>query len=220
MPMVNAPPGRLSTTTFWPSCLESSGARVRATLSVALPAACGTTSRIGRSGYWAAAAPAATSRAAASPLRLQLPTNLTALVARGVDVHVETAVLEGLHLCFVQLGAGRNGVGVAALGEGSGDRAVLALGRLVDVRPRAIDPGRGDAAAHCAVGVHPDGSAAAAGGADGRNFLGSAQLDADRAATGHPGGCLVLVGGAGYQQDRSQDRRRDDQQSFHGKSPL
>src|SRR5688572_28017308 len=215
MPRVNAPPGRLSTTTFWPSFLESSGARLRATLSVALPAACGTTSRIGRSGYCAAAAPAARSRAAASPLRLELPTNLTALVARGVDVHVEIALFESLHLRVVQLRASRNGVRVAALGERNDDRAVLALGRLVDVRHGAFHPRGGDAAAHRAVGVHPDGAAAAAGGVDRRDFLGSAQLDTDRAATGHPGGCLVLVGGAGCQQDRSQDRSRDDQQPFH-----
>src|SRR5256885_3075686 len=48
MPMVRAPPGRLSTTTDCPSWRASSGATRRATLSVALPGACGTTKRIGR----------------------------------------------------------------------------------------------------------------------------------------------------------------------------
>src|SRR5258706_8444054 len=55
MPMVSAPPGRLSTTTGWPRNFAISGATRRAMLSVALPAACGTTSRIGRSGNSAAA---------------------------------------------------------------------------------------------------------------------------------------------------------------------
>src|SRR5262245_45551048 len=53
--MVNAPPGRLSTTICWPISLPSSAPRMRATVSVALPAACGTISRIGRSGYSATA---------------------------------------------------------------------------------------------------------------------------------------------------------------------
>src|SRR5688500_19262367 len=56
MPMVRAPPGRLSTITCWPSIFDSSGATRRAMLSVALPAAWGTTRRIGRSGNSANAA--------------------------------------------------------------------------------------------------------------------------------------------------------------------
>src|SRR5258706_6988933 len=50
MPMVSAPPGRLSTITGCPSSRAMPGATSRAMLSVALPAACGTTRRIGRSG--------------------------------------------------------------------------------------------------------------------------------------------------------------------------
>src|ERR1051325_6409286 len=54
MPMVSAPPGRFSTTTGWPRNLAISGASRREMLSVALPAACGTIMRIGRSGNCAA----------------------------------------------------------------------------------------------------------------------------------------------------------------------
>src|SRR5437879_3537392 len=54
-PMVSAPPGRLSITICWPSSLPSSAPRMRATVSVALPAACGTMSLTGLSGYCAAA---------------------------------------------------------------------------------------------------------------------------------------------------------------------
>src|SRR3954462_2304590 len=61
MPTVSAPPGRLSTTTDCPSCLESAGASRRAKLSVALPAACGTTRRTGWAGYCARATGGATS---------------------------------------------------------------------------------------------------------------------------------------------------------------
>src|SRR5688572_24444180 len=68
MPMVSAPPGRFSTTTVWPSAFVSSGARMRATVSVALPGAWGTMKRIGRSGYCAAAPAAAKARQAASSL--------------------------------------------------------------------------------------------------------------------------------------------------------
>src|SRR5688500_17321890 len=66
--MVSAPPGRLSTMICWPSSLPSSAPRMRATVSVALPAACGTISRTGLSGYSAAAGnahvPASNSKAA------------------------------------------------------------------------------------------------------------------------------------------------------------
>jgi hypothetical protein len=48
--MVSAPPGRLSTTTGCPRLCAMPGATSRAMLSVALPAACGTTKRSGRSG--------------------------------------------------------------------------------------------------------------------------------------------------------------------------
>src|SRR5438093_36261 len=43
MPMVSAPPARLSITIGWPISLASSAPSRRATVSVALPAACGTT---------------------------------------------------------------------------------------------------------------------------------------------------------------------------------
>src|SRR6185503_9888568 len=56
MPTVSAPPGRLSTITGWPRIFAISGAMTRAMLSVALPAACGTTRRSGRSGNSANAA--------------------------------------------------------------------------------------------------------------------------------------------------------------------
>src|SRR5215213_3713850 len=56
MPTVSAPPGRLSTTTGWPRIFAISGATRRAMLSVALPVACGTTRRSGRSGNSANAA--------------------------------------------------------------------------------------------------------------------------------------------------------------------
>src|SRR5687767_6450019 len=119
MPMVRAPPGRFSTTTLAPSCRPSSGASRRATLSVALPAACGTTSRIGRSGYCAPAPPAETSKATVSSSfiasGLQLAADFAALVGRGVDVHVEITGLERLHLSRVQLGPGGDGIGVAVL---------------------------------------------------------------------------------------------------------
>src|SRR5688572_26672696 len=115
MPMVRAPPGRFSTTTLAPSWRPSSGASRRATLSVALPAACGTIMRIGRSGYCAPAPPAETSKATVSrsliALGLQLAANFAALVGGGVHVHVQVAGLEGLHLGRVQLGAGGHGVG-------------------------------------------------------------------------------------------------------------
>src|SRR6185369_17246704 len=63
MPMVSAPPGRLSTTTGWPSGRDISGARMRASVSVALPGACGTISRSGLSGN---CAPAQTGKKAAA----------------------------------------------------------------------------------------------------------------------------------------------------------
>src|ERR1700676_5458336 len=53
--MVSAPPARSSTTICAPSSRPSSAARMRATVSVALPAACGTINPIGRSGYSAKA---------------------------------------------------------------------------------------------------------------------------------------------------------------------
>src|SRR5687768_16684369 len=156
MPMVSAPPGRFSTTTLVPSCLPSSGASRRATLSVALPAACGTIMRIGRSGYCAAALPAKTSsaRAAASFFKgsgLQLAAHFAALVLGGMHVDVRLPGLERLQLRRRKLAPGRHAVGVAALGERHDDRPVLALGALVDVRHRARHALGGDAAADCAV---------------------------------------------------------------------
>src|SRR5258706_12947570 len=101
MPMVSAPPGRFSTTTGCPSGRDISGARIRATVSVALPAACGTTSRRGRSGYCAAAqtaAPASSSAAAARfTLSLQAGTHeglaLIAFLPLGLLVAVFHLVL-------------------------------------------------------------------------------------------------------------------------------
>src|SRR5262245_13985226 len=116
MPMVSAPPGRLSTTTAWPSSLASAGPTMRAMLSVALPAACGTTRRIGRSGYCAAtghAAPNAKRRTRNFRLGLQLPADFAALVAVGVDVDVQVAGLQVVHLLRRELAARRHGVGVA-----------------------------------------------------------------------------------------------------------
>src|SRR6185295_2512383 len=72
MPMVSAPPGRFSTTTGCPSGRDISGARMRATVSVALPAACGTTSRSGLSGYCAAEPAAAPASSSASAARFTL----------------------------------------------------------------------------------------------------------------------------------------------------
>ena len=48
--MVKAAPGLFSITIVWPSCGPNSAARMRATVSVALPGACGTISLIGLSG--------------------------------------------------------------------------------------------------------------------------------------------------------------------------
>ena len=66
MPIVSAPPGRLSTTTCCPRDFDISGARMRETVSVALPGACGTMNRIGLSGYSANALPPAKSAAASA----------------------------------------------------------------------------------------------------------------------------------------------------------
>src|SRR3954468_15030467 len=114
MPMMRAPPGRLSTMTGWPRNLAISGATRRAMLSVALPAACGTTRRIGRSGNCAAtgcAAPRASTRTTRNfRLRVQLAADLAALVRCAVHVDVEAAGLERRHLRRVQLGIGGHGV--------------------------------------------------------------------------------------------------------------
>src|SRR5262245_12591246 len=66
MPIVSAPPGRLSTTTCCPRNLDISGVTMREIVSVALPGACGTTKRIGFSGYCASAVPARTAATAAT----------------------------------------------------------------------------------------------------------------------------------------------------------
>src|SRR5689334_11690237 len=129
MPMVSAPPGRLSTTTGWPRNFAISGAISRARLSVALPTACGTTRRMGRSGYCAAlghAAPRASTARRYFRLLLQLGADLAALVLGAVDVHVQVAGLQRIHLRAVQLRAGRYRVRVAVFGEGNDYRAVRA----------------------------------------------------------------------------------------------
>src|ERR1044071_7143882 len=151
MPMVSAPPGRLSTTTGWPRNFAISGAMSRARLSVALPTACGTTRRMGRSGYCAAhghAAPRARTARRYFRLLLQLGADLAALVLGAMDVHVQVAGLQGVHLRGVQLRAGGHAVGVAVLRERNDDRAVLAGRALVDVRHGPVDAGGGHAAAH------------------------------------------------------------------------
>src|SRR3954462_11133418 len=142
MPMVSAPPGRLSTMTDWPRNLAISGAIRRAMLSVALPAACGTTKRIGRSGNCAAtgcAAPRASTKTTSNfRLRIQLGADLAAFVRCAVHVDVEAAGLECRHLRRVQLGIGGPAVRVAVLGQGHDHRAVRALGALVNVRHGAF----------------------------------------------------------------------------------
>src|SRR6185503_90946 len=104
----------------------------------------------------------------------------------------------------------------AALGEWNDDRPVLPLRALVDVRHGAFDARRGDAAAHRAVGVHPDGAATGPPDVDRGNLLGAAKLHADRAAPGQPARSIVLVGGA----RREQARSRDEQNLFHRKVSL
>src|SRR5882757_8267817 len=66
-PMVKAAPGLFSTMMVWLSCGPSSDARMRATVSVALPGACGTINRIGLSGYSARAAPGSAAKADSRP---------------------------------------------------------------------------------------------------------------------------------------------------------
>src|SRR5689334_2969497 len=90
MPIVSAPPGRFSTTTGWPSGRAISGASNRARLSVALPAACGTMSLSGFSGYPASAAAATPRRspsasARAGVLALERAKDLPDDVAAGLD---------------------------------------------------------------------------------------------------------------------------------------
>src|SRR5687767_10838843 len=193
MPMVSAPPGRLSTTTAWPSSFASAGATMRAMLSVALPAACGTTRRIGRSGNWARlgaaashAAPRATSKAGSFRLGLHLAAHFTALVAVGVHVDVQVARLEILQLLRRELAAGGNAVGVALLLERHDHGAVGALGAAMDVRHGALDILGRDAAADGAVLRHAQGARARAGHVERRYFLASAEVDVHRAAAGHP----------------------------------
>src|SRR6185436_9712364 len=92
--MVRAPPGRFSTTIGWPSTFDISGARMRETVSVALPGACGTTSRSARSGYW----PKAPAAAQASS-RPAIPLSTSALQAAA---H-ESLALVALHLLVRRL---------------------------------------------------------------------------------------------------------------------
>src|SRR5688572_26732325 len=212
MPMVSAPPGRFSTTTLAPSCLASSGASRRATLSVALPAACGTIMRIGRSGYCAAALPARTSsaRAAARWFKgsgLQLAAHFAALVLGGMHVDVSLPGLERLQLRGGELAALRHAVGVAVLGERHDDRPVLALGALVDMGLGARHALGGHAAADGAVLGDAEAAAARARSAHRRHFLGAGQVHAHRAAARHPGGHLVAyccAGGEGQRRARAQ----------------
>src|SRR5262245_47194549 len=134
MPMVSAPPGRFSTTTGWPSDFAISGASMRATVSVALPAACGTMSRNGLSGNCAAAgagrnsaaAQASNSPAAAfTGLALEAGAHeflaVVALLALGLLV----AVLHPVLLRLLLLG----GAGILALQAGA--HRLLALVALL-----------------------------------------------------------------------------------------
>src|SRR5688572_24047552 len=214
MPMVSAPPGRLSTTTAWPSSLASAGATMRAMLSVALPAACGTTRRSGRSGNCAAtghAAPRARTRTKCFRLRLQLAAHFTALVAVGVHVDVQVARLEILQLLRRELAAGGNAVGVALLLERHDHGAVGALGAAMDVRHGALDILGRDAAADGAVLRHAQGARARAGDGERRYFFASAKVDVHRAAAGHPRGRIVPIRGAG----REGESRGDGNDQFH-----
>src|SRR3954469_1151394 len=200
MPMVSAPPGRLSTTTDCPSWRASSGATRRVTLSVALPAACGTTKRIGRSGY-SAAAVAAKKKASrenqramvfpASSLRRELRAHFAALVAVAVHVDIQVARLERIHLRRGELAPVRHGIGVAALGERNDHRTVLALGALVDVRHRALHALGADAAADRAVLGDAEAARALAVALRGRHFLGTGEVHLHGAASRHPVGHLV-----------------------------
>src|SRR5690606_34531686 len=108
---------------------------------------------------------------------LELRPELAPLVLRAVHVHVEIARLVRLHLRFRELRARRHAVGVAVLDERDDHRAVLPLGRLVDVRGGALDSLRGDAPAHVAIGVHADGAGAGGGGGHGRDFLGAGEAE-------------------------------------------
>src|SRR6185295_13391843 len=121
MPMVSAPPGRFSTTTGCPSGRDISGARIRATVSVALPAACGTISRSARSGYCAAApatVPARISAAQArSTLALQAGTHEGLAIVAFLALRLLIAIL---HLVLLRrlLGGGAGGFAFQARAHG------------------------------------------------------------------------------------------------------
>src|SRR5258706_1381774 len=114
MPIVSAPPGRFSTTTGWPRAFDISGARMRATVSVALPGAWGTINLRGRSGNCAAAPadnPSARQTARNLPERAKnLPDDVAARLHRVLaDIlflfgdHEEQAVLRLLRHVVVQV---------------------------------------------------------------------------------------------------------------------
>src|SRR5688572_9334012 len=172
-----------------------------------------------------AAAPAATAaRTSAQAIRftapsgVDLPAHFAALVGGGMHVDVEVARLPGLHLRCRQLAALGHAVGIAVLGERHDDRAVLALGALVDVRHRALHVLGRDTALHRAVFGEAQAAAARALGIYGRHFLGARELDAHRAAARHPGRHGVLVGGAGAESEHGECSDDGFKQVCHGRS--
>ena len=167
---------------------------MRAMLSVALPAACGTIRRSGRSGNCAAEGHAAPmSRRNAKSLRGGAARALPNFVGVGVHAHVEVALLQIFQLLFRELAARRHGVGIAVLVERNDDRPVLPLA------PRwmcAIVPctSRRNAARDRAVLRDAEAARTGARSAHRRNFFGAGKLHADRAAARHPGRNGVAVG--------------------------
>src|SRR5690348_11354173 len=80
--MVPPAPGRFSTMIGWPSCLASRSRTVRATMSVAAPAANGTTALMGLAGHGAVCEMAASGNIAIANTR----ENLSNLLIRVSDV--------------------------------------------------------------------------------------------------------------------------------------
>src|SRR5687768_10410877 len=77
-------PGRLSTTTVWLNTCPSRSPTTRAAKSVEPPAPCGTTIRIGRSGYSAAEA----TPVSAEPIATTTPSSASRDSALGIHVDV------------------------------------------------------------------------------------------------------------------------------------
>jgi hypothetical protein len=94
--MVSAPPGRFSTTTCWPSSWLSTAPISRAALSVALPAAWGTTRRIGWSGYSAKAGVSVVAASAAASRRERMGFPRGVLLVFSMGAHPNEIVMAGL----------------------------------------------------------------------------------------------------------------------------